>query len=225
MCEPLSRLSPVIRHMEGAEAHDEGRSLSLASLAPRDAYRLLVSIVVPRPIAWVSSLSEGGVPNLAPFSFFTVVGDNPPTIMVSIGQRRGGLTKDTLRNVAATGEFVVNIVDMALVEQMNLTSGEWPVDVDEFALAGIERVPSIVVKPARVLGAPVALEARLTQVVPVEGTTSTMILGRVEHVHIRAGLLGADGLVDAAQLGAVARLGGDGYTHVESTFLLPRPRV
>lgn len=192
---------------------------------PRDAYRLLVSVVVPRPIAWVSSMGRDGSLNLAPFSFFNVVGDNPPTIMVSIGSKRGGASKDTLRNVLETREFVVNIVDEALAERMNLTSGDWPQEQNEFEVAGLARAEPAVVRSPRVADAAIALEARLSQVVPVEGTAYTMVLGHVVCLHIRPSLLSEAGLVDVSLLRPVARLGGDDYTVVERTFAMPRPVV
>jgi flavin reductase (DIM6/NTAB) family NADH-FMN oxidoreductase RutF len=198
-------------------------SIATGDLAPRDAYRLMVSVVVPRPIAWVSSVGVDGTVNLAPFSFFNGVGDTPPTIMVSIGQRRTGAEKDTLRNLRATGEFVVNIVDRALAEQMNLTSGEWPYEVDEFKLAALASEPSVDVRPPRVAAAPVALEAIVTQMIPVDNTHYTIVLGRVVRYHIREGLIGSDGLVVATLLNPLARLGGDDYTDVDHAFSMKRP--
>lgn len=199
-------------------------TLTPGELHPREAYRLLVSIVVPRPIAWVSTLGADGSHNLAPFSFFNVVGGTPPTVMVSIGQR-AGRPKDTLRNVHETGEFVVHIANEELAARLNLTSGEWPYDADEFDIAGLTRVPSTDVRPPRVLEAPVALECRSTQIVPVADTHYTMVLGQVLRYHVREGLLGANGLVQALQLGAIARLGGDEYTAIDRTFSLTRPQV
>jgi flavin reductase (DIM6/NTAB) family NADH-FMN oxidoreductase RutF len=193
-----------------------------AALEPRDAYRLLISVVVPRPIAWVSSVGADGTRNLAPFSFFNVVGNAPLTIMVSISQR-AGRPKDTLRNVQETGEFVVNIVDEALVERMNQTSGEYAYEVDEFARGGLTPAPAAVVKPPRVAEAAVALEARLSQVVPVAATSYTMILGHVVRLHLRDGLLRSNGLVDAERLRPVARLGGDEYATLGRVFALARP--
>jgi flavin reductase (DIM6/NTAB) family NADH-FMN oxidoreductase RutF len=199
-------------------------SLTPGELHPREAYRLLVSIVVPRPIAWVSTLGADGSPNLAPFSFFNVVGGTPPTVMVSVGQR-GGSPKDTLRNVQETGEFVVHIANEDLAARVNLTSGEWPYHADEFEIASLTRLPSTDVRPPRLLEAPVAMECRCTQIVPVKDTHYTMILGQVLRYHIRQGLLGPNGLVQALQLGAIARLGGDEYTAIDRTFSLTRPQV
>ena len=199
-------------------------SIAPGDLSPRDAYRLMISVVVPRPIAWVSTVGADGSLNLAPFSFFNGVANNPLTIMVSVGQREGG-PKDTLRNAQETGEFVVNIVDESLAEAMNATSGEWPYDTDEFELAGLATAPSCDVRPPRVAAAPVALEAKVSQIIPVEGATYTLILGRVVRFHIRDGLLRPNGLVDAARLRPLARLGGDEYARLEGVFSMARPKA
>jgi len=189
----------------------------------RDAYRLMLSIVAPRPIAWVSSIGADGTLNLAPFSFFNGVGGTPPTVMFSVGQRKGK-AKDTLRNVQETGEFVVNIVSEELAEAMNITSGEWDYEVNEFELAGLETAPSIDVCPPRVALAPVAMEGKVTQIVPVVGTTSTMVLGRILRYHIREELLRPNGLVDATLVRPIARLGGDEYATIGRVFSMARPR-
>ena len=199
-------------------------SIAPGDLPPRDAYRLMLSVVAPRPIAWVSSIGADGTLNLAPFSFFNGVGGNPPTVMFSVGQRKGQ-RKDTLRNVQETGEFVINIVSEELAEAMNQTSGEWPYEVNEFELAGLETAPSMDVRPPRVAAAPVAMEARVTQIVPVLGTTSTMVLGRIVRFHFREGLLRDNGLVDAMLVRPIARLGGDEYATIGSVFAMPRPQV
>ncbi|RIK72771.1 flavin reductase family protein [candidate division KSB1 bacterium] len=193
-------------------------------LPPREASRLLLSIVAPRPIAWVSSMGADGSLNLAPFSFFTAVAANPPTVMVAVGARKGR-PKDTLRNVQETGEFVIHIVDETLAEAMNLTSGEWEYGVNEFELAALETIPSIEVKPPRVAAAPVALEAKLAQIVPVEGTTSTLILGRIVRYHLRADLLRSDGLIDATLLQPITRLGGAEYATIGRVFEMSRPQT
>jgi len=193
-------------------------------LPPRDAYRLMLSVVAPRPIAWVSTIGADGTLNLAPFSFFNGVGGTPPTIMFSVGQRKGK-TKDTLRNVQETGEFVVNIVSEELAEAMNITSGEWNYELNEIELAGLETTPSIDVKPPRVASTPVAMEAKVTQIVPVVGTTSTMVLGKILRYHIRDELVRPNGLVDATLVRPIARLGGDEYSTIGGVFSMARPKV
>jgi flavin reductase (DIM6/NTAB) family NADH-FMN oxidoreductase RutF len=204
----------------------ENKTISLApdELPQRDAYRLLLSAVVPRPIAWVSTIGKDETLNLAPFSFFNAVAGNPPTVMISVGQRKGQI-KDTLRNARETGEFVVNIVDESLAERMNQTSGEWPYEVDEFELAGLAPAPSLAVRPPRVATAAVAMEAKVSQIVPVEGSASTMILGRILRYHFREGLLRPNGLVDAALLRPIARLGGEEYITIGNVFSMSRPQV
>jgi flavin reductase (DIM6/NTAB) family NADH-FMN oxidoreductase RutF len=203
---------------------DQIISIEPTQLSPRDAYRLMISIIVPRPIAWVSTIGADGSLNLAPFSFFNSVSGNPPILMFSVSRRRGQ-PKDTLRNIQETGEFVVNLADRSLAEVMVHTSGEWPYEVNEFEMAKLEMTPSTDVKPPRVAKAPVAMEAALSQIVPVEGSDSTMILGRIVRYHLRQGLLRANGLVDAALLQPLARLGGDEYATLAEIFSLQRPRV
>ncbi len=203
-------------------------SLSPQNLPPRDAYRLLTSVVVPRPIGWASTVSAEGALNLAPFSFFNAVGDHPPTVMLSVGKRRavaGRIPKDTLRNIEATGEFVINLVDEALAEAMNTTSGDWEYGVSEFEKAGLHTAPSEDVRPPRVAEAKVALECKVTQIVPVNDTTYTMVLGRVVRFHLQDGLLRPNGTVDATLLKPVGRLSGDEYATLGRVFELKRPSV
>ncbi|MBI5565855.1 MAG: flavin reductase family protein [Chloroflexi bacterium] len=191
-------------------------------LDPRDAYRLLISAVVPRPIGWASTLGADGSLNIAPFSFFNAVSNTPLTVMISVGQRQGQ-PKDTLRNARETGEFVINIVDEDLAAAMNITSGEWAYEVNEFDRAGLETAASIDVKPPRVVAAPIALECKVTQIIPVQNTTYTLILGRVLRFHIRSGLLRPTGQIDAALLKPVARLSGDEYATLGRVFEMQRP--
>ncbi len=191
-------------------------------LDPRDAYRLLISAVVPRPIGWASTIGADGSLNIAPFSFFNAVSNMPLTVMISVGQRKGQ-PKDTLRNAQETGEFVLNIVDEDLAAAMNVTSGEWAYDVNEFDRAGLQTADSIDVKPPRVAAAPIALECKVTQIIPVQDTTYTLILGRVVRFHIRSGLLRPNGQIDAALLKPVARLSGDEYATLGRVFEMPRP--
>lgn len=197
-------------------------------MPPRDAHRLMLSSIVPRPIAWVSTLGPDGTPNLAPYSFFNGVSGAPPIVMISItrkSERFGGGIKDTLYNLQATGEFVINLVDESLAEAMNQTAGEWPYTVDESSLANVEVTASMDVKPPRVSKAPIAMEARLQQIVPVSGSDYTLVLGRIVRYHIRGDLLREDGLIDATRLQPLARLGGAEYTKLGEVFSLERPRI
>ncbi|GAB4571770.1 MAG: flavin reductase family protein [Anaerolineae bacterium] len=194
----------------------------------REAYRLMLSCIVPRPIAWVSTISREGIPNLAPYSFFNGVSGTPPIIMLGIArksERFGGGEKDTLLNLQQTGEFVVNVVDESLGDAMNQTAGEWPPEVDEFTLAGLHAAPSEHIRPPRVAESPVAMEARLHQIVPISGSTTTLVLGRIVAYHVRADLLRSDGTVDAARLRPLARLGGAEYARLGEVFSMARPRV
>jgi flavin reductase (DIM6/NTAB) family NADH-FMN oxidoreductase RutF len=198
------------------------QSIDPIGLPPRDMARLLNSLVVPRPVAWVSTLDANGVRNLAPFSFFNAVGSNPPLVMISVGSR-AGQPKDTLRNLQDLGEMVIHIADESLAEALNLTSGEYDPSVDEFALAGLEVAPCAVVRPPRIAQAPIALEVKLVQLVPVPPTGYTLLIGQVVYVHLRDGLLRPNGLVDAQLLRPIARLGGSEYTTIGEVFKMERP--
>jgi flavin reductase (DIM6/NTAB) family NADH-FMN oxidoreductase RutF len=136
------------------------------TLPQQSIYKLLIGSVVPRPIAWVSTISDDGIFNLAPFSFFMGVCGDPPTIAFSSGRREHG-KKDTIRNLEHSGDFVVNLVDDARAEQMNLTSGDYPPDVDEFALAGLTPAVGVKVKAPRIVEAPINMECRVVQILPV----------------------------------------------------------
>ncbi len=200
------------------------KTFDTKKLEPRDAYRLLTSVVIPRPIAWVSSTGSDGSTNLAPFSFFNAVGNSPPTIMISIRQRKGN-DKDTLRNIKETKEFVAHIADEKLSEKMVQTSGNWSYGVNEFEQAELEGIPSIHVKPPRLKDVPVSMEVKATQIVPVEGTTSTLVVGQVVCFHIREDLLRENGTVDPDRLRPVARLGETEYTTLGKVFSIMRPKV
>ena len=197
-----------------------------AALAPNGMYKLLISSVVPRPIAWVSSVDASGVRNLAPFSYFMAITDDPPTIAFSCSYRGAGADgkKDTLRNVEATGEFVVNVVDDDRAAQMNVTSGDYPPEVDEFEMAGLSVAPGSRVKAPRVADAPISMECRLDRVVPVG--RANLVLGRIVYVHVRDGLYDpVTGRVDMHRLCPVGRLAGNLYTHVHDIFELKRPNA
>jgi flavin reductase (DIM6/NTAB) family NADH-FMN oxidoreductase RutF len=201
-------------------------SFTPQALGPRDAYRLLISLVVPRPIGWASTIGADGTLNIAPFSFFNGVGDNPPTVMISVGQRRtetGRAPKDTLRNAQETGEYVINIVDETLSQQMNITSGEWGYEVNEFEKAGLHLTASTNVRPPRVAEASAALECQVTQIVPVQDTHYVMILGQVLRFHVRENLMRPNGTADPALLRPVGRLGGDEYAPLGPVFTMTRP--
>jgi flavin reductase (DIM6/NTAB) family NADH-FMN oxidoreductase RutF len=207
----------------GDRAATEGGSvleIDPASLDRRAAYKLMISLIVPRPIAWVSTISPEGAHNLAPFSYFNGISSHPPVVMIAVGARRGE-RKDTWRNIQQTGEFVIHVVVPELVDAMVLTSGEFPPEVDEFKEAGVRPVPSTKVKPPRIAESPVSLECTLERIVEVAGTG--LILGRVVLYHIREDLL-AQGSVDPRKLAPVARLGDDYYSHLGEVFQRSRPK-
>ncbi|MEH1939406.1 MAG: flavin reductase family protein [Nostoc sp.] len=191
---------------------------------PRNTYQLLVGSVVPRPIAWVSTIASDGTPNVAPFSFFMGVTANPPTLAISTGLRRG-VKKDTLFNVEQSGELVVNIVVEELGEQMNATSGDFPPDVDEFQVAGLTPAPSKLVRPPRVAESPINIECVLKQVVYVgnEGSQSGLIIAEAVLWHIRDDLLTPQNTIDVAKLHAIGRLSGNWYTRTQDLYEITRP--
>jgi flavin reductase (DIM6/NTAB) family NADH-FMN oxidoreductase RutF len=203
--------------------------LDPATLEQTAVYKILISSVVPRPIAWVSSIDAEGIRNVAPFSYFMAITDNPPTIAFSSspratapGAERG--KKDTLRNVEATREFVVNIVDDALAEHMNLTSGDYPPEVDEFALAGLTSAPGVKVKTPRVASAPISMECKLARIIPVGNAPANLVLGEIVYFHVRDDIYdAATGRLDMHRLRPVGRLCGNLYTHVHDIFEMKRP--
>ena len=193
-------------------------------------YKLLISSVVPRPIAWVSTVDARGVRNVAPFSYFMAITDDPPTIAFSSSPRAGVPgrprldKKDTLQNVEAAGCFVVNVVDDGLAEQMNLTSGDYAPDVDEFTLAAIEAAPGVRVTAPRVARAPIAMECQFLRAIAVGRRPHHLVLGEIVYFHIRDDLYdAATGRLDMHRLRPVGRLAGNLYTHVHDIFEMKRP--
>ena len=203
-------------------------TIDLATINHQDAYKLIIGSILPRPIAFVSTLSPEGVPNLAPFSFFTGVCSNPPTVLFC-PMRRGsdGEKKDTLINIEATREFVVNVVSEEIVCQMNETAGEYPRNVNEFEKAGLTPVASDIIQPPRVLESPVSMECALNQIVYVgDGSvgSGSIVIGTVLRFHIREDLY-ENGRIDTVGLKPVSRLAGAAYAPVRETFELQRPTV
>lgn len=180
--------------------------------------------VAPRPIGWISTISAGGVVNLAPFSYFNAVLDDPPTVLFSAsGAHKEGPIKDTALNAKETGEFVYNMATWDLREQMNLTSASVPRRVDEFELAGLEKAPSRLVKPPRVAASPVHFECKTVKVVELS-PINTIVFGEVVGIHIDERIL-TDGHVDLLKALPIARLGYMDYTVVREIFEMERPSV
>lgn len=199
--------------------------LDLRTMKPRDAYRWMTSTIIPRPIAWVSTVSAGGRTNLAPFSFFQGVTSAPPSLLFVPVNTRDGTKKDTVRNLEEVPEFVVNVVPQALGQQMNATSAMLPYGESEFEAFGVASAPSTSVQPPRVAATPVAFECRVHQIVPVgEGPfAANIVIGLIQSVYARDDVLGADGWPDAGKLDLIARLGGDAYATTRERFSLERP--
>ena len=198
------------------------------SMEARAPYHLLTSIAAPRPIAWVSTISADGAPNIAPFSFYNAVAGFPPTIMFSVSYRvrTKDKEKDTLHNVREVGEFVSHVVDEEMADAMIKTSADYPYGVNEFEIAALETLPSMDVKPPRVARAPVAMECRVTQIIPGEGASNVMILGEVVRFHIREDLYRSNGLVDTVRMKPITRLGGPvEYAKIGELFQLKIPSL
>lgn len=192
----------------------------------RSVYKIMIGSIVPRPIGWISTIDRQGQPNLAPFSFFNAVCANPPHVMFA-PMTRGidGQSKDTLRNIRETGQFVVNMVTESLAEAMNLTSAELPADVDEFSFAGLKALPSTVVQPPRVAASPIHYECQLAHIVEVGQApgSASVVIGRVVHLHVAEELLIGDDKIDLARLKPIGRLAGNSYCRVTDQFELIRP--
>lgn len=195
----------------------------LAELKPLDRYKLLSSTVTPRPIAWVSTLNERGQPNAAPFSFFNVFGEDPPVLGFSVNDRSPGDRKDTGRNARRAGEFVVNLVPLSALDEMNITAAEFGPDVDELSEAGLTPVPSLVVKAPRIAESPVSFECRLLKVVEF-GPARSLVIGEIIVMHVRDdAVLDAERFyIDNAKLALVGRMHGHRYIDASTSFELPR---
>jgi flavin reductase (DIM6/NTAB) family NADH-FMN oxidoreductase RutF len=199
--------------------------IDVRDAAVTDVYRMLVGLVTPRPIAWVTTVSGTGVVNLAPFSFFNAFGANPPVLVFSPTLKRDGGKKDTLRNVEANGEFVVHGATERHAEQINRSSTALPADESEALWLGLATVPSTRVAVPRLADAPFALECRVRQIIPVgDGPISAnLIIGEVVYMHVSDAVLDPAGIPDPRKLGSIARLGGDHWCRVRDIFELERP--
>jgi len=194
-------------------------------IASQTAYNLMTATVTPRPIAWITTCSAAGQVNAAPFSFFNVMGHEPPTVAVGMMRRASGPMKDTAANILETGEFVVNLVPESLIDGMNQTCADYPPDVDELDRARLTTLPAQVVRPPRIAGCPVSFECTsLTSL--VTGPNQVVVIGRVRAAHIADALVldASQGFVDTLNLGLVSRMHGGGwYARSTDVFQLARP--
>ena len=188
------------------------------------AYRLLVGIVVPRPIAWITTVSTDGLVNAAPFSCYTFVCNDPPMLAVNLGRRDGAL-KDTASNIARSGEFVVNVVREDQVRTMHATSADCPPEQSETELLKLAVAPSAMVRPPRLICSPVNLECRLEQVLELGRLRSRLVLGRIVHFHI-ADEIYDEGKIVVDKLRPLGRLAGLKYVRLgETVTMLPAERA
>ena len=195
-----------------------------AAIPGKECYKLLVSTVTPRPIAWVVSQDAKGVNNAAPFSFFNAFAGDPPVVGIGIGSRRPGEAKDSRANIRETGQFVVNLVSEANAEAMNVTGIEFDPSVDELEQAGLTPVPSTRVKPPRIAESPVALECELMQI--VDWGESGLVLGRVVAMHVRDDLVldASKYYLDTPKMNLIGRMHGRGW-YARTTDLFEMPRI
>lgn len=199
--------------------------IDFSELAPRTAYQWMASSILPRPIAWVSTVSASGAQNLAPFSFFQGITANPPTLMFVGANTRDGTKKDTILNIEQVPEFVVNLVPYAQASQMNDTASNLPYGESEAARFGVDMSSSVKVRPPRITASPVSFECALDRIVHV-GTgplAANVVFGRILYAHVSDDVLADDGYPDAAKLDLVGRLGREAYTRTRDTFSIKRP--
>ena len=205
-------------------------SFSPEELITRDRHRILLGAVGPRPIALVSTVDEFGNPNLSPFSFFNIFSSNPPTVIFSPARRvRDNTTKDTLHNALREQEVVVNVVNYDLVQQVNLSSAEYPSHVDEFVKSGLTPVPSELVAPPRVAESPVSLECIVKDVVALgeEGGAGNLVICEIKKIHCAAHVMSDEGGLDQEALDLVGRMGKNWWVRAsgDALFSVGAPTV
>ncbi len=193
--------------------------LSPFDIPSKDRYKIVTATILPRPIAWVSTISADGVPNLAPFSFFTVASSDPFTLLFSCSHKPDGSKKDTWVNAEASSEFVVNLTNQATAEAINITATTFPHGVSEFDAAGLTPAPCQTISAPRVLEAPVSFECKLTQIVEVGG--NAVIFGAVQMIHIDDAIYDGN-YVNLAAMQPIGRLAGSGYCRVTDLFEMVR---
>lgn len=195
---------------------------NVSELTKEAVYKQMLSCIVPRPIAWISTISKEGVYNIAPFSFYTGITSEPPLILVSIGRKESGVKKDTWKNIDEVGDFVINIVTHDLVGKMNITATAFEEKVDEFVQADLTPIPSHTVKSPRIKESPINIECRKHMI--IEMADMGVVIGEILKFHIEDSLLNEKGYVDNRKLRVVGRMGGADYCLVspESIFTLKR---
>jgi len=191
-----------------------------------NVYKVMVGSIVPRPIAFVSTVSPEGIFNLAPFSFFTAASMNPPVVCFCPLRKANGRPKDTLNNIEHTGEFVVNIVSEEFIRQVNTTSAEFPADVDEFQVSGLTPVPGDLVKAPRVKESHVSMECRLFRIFEISNKPSggSIVTGEIVRLHVDDAYI-ENYQIDPGKLKAVGRMAGATYVRTADRFDLVRPTV
>lgn len=195
----------------------------LDELTPRDRYKLMTASITPRPIAWITTRSQAGIDNAAPYSFFNMVAADPPLVVLGLMRKPDGSYKDSAANILETGEFVVNLVRREDAQAMNLTCVDAPPEVNELELAGLTMLDCNFVRPCRIGSAPVSMECRLYQAIE-PGPASTVVLGKVVALHVADGLVNDALHLDTPAMNLIARMHGAGwYTGCSDLFQLDRP--
>ncbi len=199
--------------------------IDIEKISVQETYQWMVSLVTPRPIAWVTSVSPEGIVNLAPFSFYNTFGANPPVVVFSPTLTRTGGKKDTLLNIEQSKEFVIHAASERDVEDVNASSATIARDKSEVELLGLKTLPGVRVGVPRLAGSSFAMECRLIQIIPIgQGPISAnLVIGEVLMIHLDPEILGEDGKVDPRKLQAVARLGGDHWCRSRDLFQMERP--
>lgn len=206
------------------------KTIILKNLKTSETHHFLQHAIAPRPICFASTIDAAGNVNLSPFSFFNMFSTNPPVVIFSPARRvRNNTTKHTLQNILEVGEVVINIVDYDMIQQVSLSSCEYPKETDEFIKSGFTKEPSICVKPPRVKESPVQFECKVLEVKPLgtEGGAGNLIICEVLIMHINEKILGADGKIDQKKIHQVARLGGNWYikSSPENLFQVEKPNT
>jgi len=195
--------------------------LKLAELPPLERYKLLIGLVIPRPIAWISTYSANGVANCAPFSFFNVFSEDPPLCVIGINPRSDGEIKHSLKNIRRTKEFVVNLVDEDTANAMHVSSKEFPEDVSEFTQTGLTPVPALTVQHPRIAEAAACLECKLERIIVISASRE-LVLGEIQLVHARDGIIDPQTKrISERNYRPIGRLFADRYCTTRERFNLP----